>query len=46
MKKRSAHLVHEHFEEVFVVPLLGNIIEGERSYLVSRYLCNGLSIVE
>ena len=36
MKKRSVHLVHEHFEEGFIVPLIQIISEGKRSYLPSH----------
>jgi|LGVF01.2.fsa_nt_gb hypothetical protein len=30
------------FEEVFAVPNINFILEGERSYLASRYSCGGL----
>ena len=45
MKKRSVRLVHEHFEEVFVVPLILNKIEGKPSYLFSPYSCCDLSSI-
>ena len=41
MKKRNVQLVHEHFEEVFIVPHIKNIMEGKRRYLAPHYSCNG-----
>lgn len=36
MKKRNVQLVHERFEEVFIVPHINILTEGKRGNLASH----------